>query len=293
MTLLHQVVRIALPVITFFLITLVGMDTTIQAFRQVVRKPKALIVGVLGQYILPLIALSLLKPLHLNPEIGAGLMVIACAPAGGISNVYTYLARANTALSVTLTSLSCAAAVVTMPLLLHEFERVSGYRSRFQIPLKALFVHLVLLLVLPVLCGIWIRHRRAAFVKRWESTLRASGFLSLFLLLAFIVYQASDLFVRHFQNLVAAAAVFILLSMLGGYLLGQVFRLQRQDRFTLVSELGVRNVAISTTVAVTVLSRPEFAVFGTAYFLIEVPILLAVVGLYRKRSSLLSRLTGA
>ncbi len=284
MGLIHIVVPIALPLITFLVVTLIGMDTTVQDFRDVFRSPRALLAGMLGQYVLPLLAAAVIASMHLKPQIAAGMMVIACAPPGGFSNMYTYLARANNALSVTLTFLSCAAAFVTMPLLLHIFQKTPGLDVR--IPIRPLLFQLLLLLVVPVLLGLWMRSRWPAPVLRLKGRLRAGAIVGFLLLLAFIVYQATELFVQHFFTLLGAASIFILFSMIGGYLIGRLSRLAPRDRFTVVSELGVRNVAISTTLAVTVLSRPDFAVFGTAYFIIEAPLLLAAVALYRRSASL-------
>lgn len=288
MGLIHSAVSIVLPVIAFFVVMLIGMDTTVQNFRDVFAAPKALVAGLLGQYILPFVAVGVIASLHLKPEIAAGMMVIACAPAGGFSNMYTYLARANNALSVTLTFLSCAAAAVTMPLLLQIFQNTQQ-SAAMEIPIRLLMVHMVVLLAVPVLLGLWIRTRWPKPVLRYKGNLRAGAIVSFLLLLAFIVFEATDLFVQHFYTLIWAASFFVLCSMCGGYLIGTLFRLAPPDRFTLVSELGVRNVAISTTVVVTVLSRTDFAVFGTAYFIIEAPLLLAAVALYRMSASLAAR----
>lgn len=262
---------------------LVGMDTTVAKFRTVSRKRRALLGGIIGQYVLPFIAICLLRPLQMNQEIAVGMLVIAAAPTGGISNVYTYLAGANTALSIVLTSLSCIAAAITMPLFLRILESTAGYQViNFHIPFQTLAMHLVVLLILPVLIGIYVRHKKASFVEQHHSRLQLAGSLSLFLLIAFVIYQSPDTFLHNIRDIAVASTAFVLLSMLAGFLIGWLLRLENEDRFALISELGVRNVAISTTVAISVLSRAEFAVFGTAYFLLEMPFLLAAVMIYRR-----------
>ena len=272
--------------LTFFLITVVGMETTVDNFRSVAKTPKALLGGILGQYVLPLIAILLLKWIDLKPEISTGLLIIACAPAGGISNVYTYLAKANIELSVTLTAVSCIAAAITTPLMLKICESNGSLPGLgFRIPLGVLLIHLILLLMVPVTLGLFIRHRSPSFVERYKEALKACSFIGLFLLIAFVISQAPQTFVQNVQDVAVAAISFIVLSMLFALLLGMALRLPNKDRFTLISELGVRNVAISTTLAVSVLSRTEFAVFGTAYFLIEMPLLLFAVFAFRKMTS--------
>src|SRR5215831_8028659 len=136
MGLVHDLVRIVLPLLTFFLITVVGMETSVENFSNIAKAPKALIAGILGQYLLPFIAMLMLKWIDLKPEISAGLLVFACAPAGGISNVYTYLAKANVELSVTLTAVSCIAAAITTPVMLKICESSGNLPGLgFRIPL--------------------------------------------------------------------------------------------------------------------------------------------------------------
>src|SRR5262245_48618548 len=114
----QEILNVAIPAITFFLMITVGTDLTTDDFQKVRKDPRALIIGTIGQYLLPLIAFLILKGSHLTPEIASGMILIASAPAGGISNYYSYLARANVALSVVFTALSCLISPLTMPLLL-------------------------------------------------------------------------------------------------------------------------------------------------------------------------------
>src|SRR5262245_3395424 len=118
---LKQIVDVAVPVIVFLTMTAVGLDLSPAEFRRVRERPLVVAAGWIGPLILlPPIAVGLVRFLDLPEKIAAGLLLIAACPVGGISNAYSYLARASTALSVTLTSISCLAAPVTMPLLRSE-----------------------------------------------------------------------------------------------------------------------------------------------------------------------------
>src|SRR5262249_3207625 len=139
--------------------------------------------------------------------------------------------------------------------------------------------------LIPVSLGLFIRHRNPSFVGRYKNRFKACSFIGLFLLIAFVIYQAPSTFVQNVRDVSVAAVGFVVLSMLFALFVGIALRLPNKDRVTLISELGVRNVAISTTIAVSVLSRTEFAVFGTAYFLIEMPLLLLAVFAFRKLTS--------
>ena len=279
---LQSVLNIAIPAIVFFLMLAVGMDLTAEDFRKVRRTPRSFFVGTFCQYLLPLVALLTLKIISPSQEIAAGMILLAAAPGGGISNYYTYLARANVALSVVLTAVSCVAAAITMPVLLRLFEFVLEKRVDFHVPWKILFGQLVLLLVLPVLIGAYIRHVHSSFVAKYDAIFRRVGLFSIAALIAFILQQTSDLFMSQWQEICIVAAVFVGFSMGLGYLSGLVFRLTKKDCFTILIEFGVRNVAIATTAAVVILRKTEFATFAATYFLVEAILILSAIFIGQK-----------
>ncbi len=278
----QSVLDIAIPAITFFLMTIVGMDLTANDFRKVRRSPRSFFVGTLGQYLLPLCALLVLVMLKPIPSIAAGMVLVASAPGGGISNYYSYMAGANVALSVVLTTVSCLCAALTMPLLLSLFQFLLPQSVAYHVPLRILVGQLVLMLVLPVVIGMIVHHYRPAFVARYGKILRRIGFVALGGLIVFIIYQTRALFLASWQGIVEAAAVFILLSMVLGYTAGLLFRLGRRDSFTISIEYGVRNVAITTATAVVILQRTDFASFAALYFLVEAALILLSIAVLRK-----------
>lgn len=274
---LQQILDFAVPVITFLLMITVGLDLTREDFQRVHRSPRALIVGTVGQYCLPLIAFLVLRWIHPTPEIVGGMILIASSPAGGISNFYSYLARANVALSVVLTALSCLMAPLTMPFLIKGFEFALGKRIDFQVPLKLLFGQLLLLIVLPIWIGLILRRRRPDLVSRFEKRFRAIGMFGLACLIGFILFETKDLFLLNWYAITRAAGMFVVFSMIAGYLVSFLFRLTGKDRFTITIEFGVRNIAIATTAAVVILKRTEFATFAATYFLIEAILILSII----------------
>jgi len=281
---LQQILDIAIPWITFFLIAVVGMDITTDDFRSVKSSKKAFLVGTLGQYLLPLcgwLVLMMLKPV---PAVVGGMILIASAPAGGISNYYSFLARANVALSVVLTSTACLLAGITMPAMLNFFQFLHPQSQSYFVPLRVLVKQLFELLIIPVLLGWAIRSWFPRFVHGYSKILRQIGFVMLGILIGFIFYQSSELFRASWLNIVEASVCFIIVSMLFGYIMGSIFRLQRKDVLTLLIEYGTRNVAIATAVAVVVLKRTDFAAFGAIYFLVEAALILPVIAIFRKFS---------
>jgi ACR3 family arsenite efflux pump ArsB len=101
------------------------------------------------------------------------------------------------------------------------------------------------------------------------------------LLLVTILTIEADRVAAMFREVVAFAAVFVAASFAAGWMTGSVVGANGADRFTLAAEFATRNVAIAATIAVTMLGRTEFALFGSVYFLTELPLMLSAVAAWR------------
>ncbi len=209
------------------------------------------------------------------------MLLIAACPVGGISNAFSYLARASTALSVTLTGLSCLFASVTIPLVSAGFELLSGRSLDLAAPIPLLVSQLTLMLGLPVALGMWFRRRLQHSVARHGRALRRTAFIGIAAVLLLIIFQDVGAFVSGLATTVPFAAAFVLLALSVGWLTATVFTRDPRDRFTVAAEFGTRNLTVALTIAVTLLGRAEFARFVTTYALTEIPILLAAVALFR------------
>ena len=105
--------------------------------------------------------------------------------------------------------------------------------------------------------------------------------VGLALLIGFVIVQEAERLAEDFIEISLAVGILTATMILAGWGTGRACALGPQDRFTLGMVFVVRNVAVATAVAVTVLGRTEFAVFATAYFLNQVPILFAALALFR------------
>lgn len=280
---LKAVIDVAVPAIAFTLLTAVGLNLTPADFARVRRAPAVVAAGVLAPLVLlPAIALGLIWLVRPDPFLQAGLLLVAACPIGGISNTYSYLAGASTALAVTLTGLSSALAVVTIPLLTRGFERVLHEPLGAPAPASLLALQVVLILALPVGLGMWLRHRWPEWATGHSTTVQRTAFVLLGALLALVVVSERALVRTLLSQLVLVAAVFVVLSFAAGWLTGALVGAGRADRFTLAAEFATRNIAVATAIAVTLLGRTEFAAFASVYFLTELPLMLGAVIVWRR-----------
>ena len=283
---MKAVLDIAVPVVTAFIMTIVGLDLARADLERVVSRPGVVLGGLLGPlFFLPPIALLVLAVVPMPEEVGAGLLLLAVCPIGGISNAYNYLARAVTALSVTLTGLSCLAAVVTMPLLTHFFEMVRGRPFGFRAPVPSLMLQILGLLVLPVALGMTVRSRAPRFTARYQVALKSAAFGSLGLLLAFILWREWGLFLQNLAAITGASALFVGLAMAAGLLVARGVGADRRERFTLSVEFATRNCAVAVAVAITILGNTRFAIFATNYFFTEAVMVGLLIAVFRARSA--------
>jgi bile acid:Na+ symporter, BASS family len=277
-----MVVDAGVPVLVFSAMVVVGMELTTDDFRRIARQPGTVVAATVGQVILlPAIGWLLVRSFHLQPAVAQGVLLVAACPSGAMANVYTYLARGNVALSVTLTAVSCLAAVLATPLALAVLQAQNGESTGFPVPYGVLAAQLVFLLVLPVLIGMGIRHRWPDVTKRHGRTLLGFSVATLAALLGFVIVQAAEQFASALADLAAAAGVLTVLAFGAGWVTGWASAAGATERFTVGMVFVVRNVGIATAIAVMALGRVDFAVFATAYFLAQVPLLLAVVLVFR------------
>jgi len=270
---LGPVISVAIPAITFVLMAVVGSDLRVEDFRRLLRRSRLVWAGLLlPPVVLPPLALGLIALVHPPAPIAMGLLLIAACPVGGISNTFTYLAGATTTLSVLLTALSCLTAVVTMPAVGAVLGGARHETLVTGVPAPTLFAHLLAAVAVPTTLGLFARARFPAAVDRFRHWLRRVAFALLALLILLIVLSDIRAFVRALPEAVPLAVSFIAASFLVGAGVGVALGAERPDLIALAIEFATRNVAVATMAAVTVMGRVDFAIFGTAYFLTEVPL---------------------
>ena len=275
-------IGLAIPIVVFFVMTIVGLDLTPPDFRQVARRPGLVLGLTLAQSLLiPLVALSLVQGLGLKPTVAVGLLLLAVCPGGGISNYYTYLARANTALSIVLTCTSSLAALATMPTLLVLLSWLMPGALTFHAPLGSLLGQLLLLMTFPVLLGMGVRHLAPSFTQRNCSVFRRLSVVAIAGLVVLVVSQGAQDFARDWLEGSLASALLVCGSTAAGYGVATLFSLGISDRLTVLIEFGVRNAALPTAMAVSLLHQFDLAVMMAIYFLTQVPLVFLSISLYR------------
>ena len=224
----------------------VALELKVEDFRNAFRTPKALALGLIGHHVLfPAMTYGLVWLLQPQPSIALGMILVSSCPAGHISNFLVHFSRGNTALSVSVSALSTAVAMVMTPLNfafwgnLHPIT--SGLMKEVAMSPWEMLEVIVLLLGVPLVLGMWVARRFPGFTRRIHQPMK---WLSLLVLVGFIVGALAANF-QHFLAYVhfVVLVVFIhnLLALATGYGLSAATGLPERDRRAITFEMGIQN----------------------------------------------------
>lgn len=259
-----------------------GAALTFRDLGDELRRPRYLILAVICQFVLmPLLAFGLAAVLQLSPGQALGLMILGCMPGGTTSNLFTYFAKANLAFSVVITIMTTLVAIIVTPLLLVLYGGVLA--NGVEIPLSNVVVSLVVL-ILPVVLGMWLRRRNANVGATIELIGSVLGVFFILLLLVTWVPRNWQLLLESPWQVYLAAIALPLLGMLGAYGYGRVIGLKVPDRRTLSLEIGIVNGPLA--IGIVVLSftgdlQQEVLLLPALYSLFVVVTATAVTLMYR------------
>lgn len=242
--------QVLLALLLVVLMVGMGATLTVDAFREVVRKPRGPLIGLASQFgWMPLIAFGLAHALALPPELAIGLIVVGCTPGGTTSNLFTYYARADLALSITMTALSSVAAVVLMPLALRVYAAPFS-SATLVVPYTNIAATLALMLV-PMGIGMAVRHRSPAAAARVERAGSVAGLAVLALLIGTGLVRNGHLLVESPPTVYAAALGLGVVGFGLGYLSARLGGLGPAARRAVAFETGIQNSPLALGILMT------------------------------------------
>ncbi len=233
-----------------------GITLSIDDFKRVLIIPRSVATGMAAQFLLmPLCAWTLAHILDLPVPFKVGLILVACCPGGTASNVVTYLARANVALSVLMTMCSTAAAVVLTPLL-------TGWLAGEYVPVDgwALFMSMIKIVLLPLVMGISLHHLFPRAVRYVLPVGPLVAVIVIALICASIIGSNAGAVKESGLVLLSAVAMLHLSAFTSGYLFAWLFGYGEIIRRTISIEVGMQNSGLATVLAKNHFSDPLTAI---------------------------------
>ncbi|GAA1491077.1 bile acid:sodium symporter family protein [Brachybacterium sacelli] len=256
-----------------------GLTLTIPDFALVVRRPLPVLIGVVAQYvIMPLVGLGVSVLLQLPPELAVGVILVGCAPGGTSSNVISYLSKADTALSVTMTSISTLLAPIFTPLL-------TLWLAGSYLPIAAgdMAMSIVQMVLIPVIGGIVVRLLLSRLVDRVLPALPWVSVVGISLVVIAVVSGSTEAIVSAGALVLLAVVLHNGIGYLCGYWLARLLKQGERAARTTSIEVGMQNSGLAATLAATAFS-PAAALPG-AIFSIWHNLSGAVLAMYYRRSA--------
>ncbi|MBN8560394.1 MAG: bile acid:sodium symporter family protein [Leptolyngbya sp. UWPOB_LEPTO1] len=261
---------VLLPLALAIVMLGMGLSLVAEDFKRITRDPKAVAVGTICQLLLlPLIGILITLVVPMQPAIAVGLIVLAVCPGGPSSNLITYLAKGDVALSVTLTALSSIATVFTIPIFTNlALQYFLGQSAAIALPIGQTMLQIFLITLLPTAIGMAIRHQFPDTARRLEKQMSrlAIGLLALIIVLL-LVREGSKL--PGFLVQVGIGVVLLnLLATLAGFLVGKLFRLPLAQQICIAIEVGIQNGTLAIAITAGLLNNPDMAVPAAVYSLL-------------------------
>jgi len=261
---------VVIPVCLFLIMMGMGLTLITNDFKRVLKYPKAVGIGLTNQLILlPIIGFALANIIPLRPEYAVGVMLLVLCPGGTTSNLFTYLAKGDVALSVTMTAIASVITVFTIPIVL-SFSLIyfMGSGSEFELPVVKTVLTLVVLTIVPISIGMLIKRYAPKVADRSQVYVSRFGVIFLTFLVLFLGYVQRDIIVDAF---IATGPVSLLLNvstMALGYYSSKWFGLNLAQRTSVTLEVGLQNSTLSIFMALTLLSNYDMSMMPAIYTLV-------------------------
>jgi BASS family bile acid:Na+ symporter len=224
-----------------------GTELSLSDFAQVLRMPKGVIVGVVCHYsIMPLVGFTLANIFHFPPEIAAGIILVGCCPSGLASNVMSYLAKANLALSVSVTTVSTLLAPFLTPLLMRLLA------GRFvEVHWQAMVWDITRMVIFPVIAGLLFHYLLRGKFGWLDKAMPVISMAGIVMTITVITAAGRDSLLKVGLLLLLATLIHNVTGYVLGYWAGRLLKFSERDCRTIALEVGMQNAGMASGLALT------------------------------------------
>lgn len=260
---------IGLPIAIGIVMLGLGLSLTRADFTRVREAPRAVIVALgLQMLFLPLLAYGLIRLFDLAPLLAVGVMLLAASPGGTTAGMFSYLFRGDVALNVTLTAVNSVLTIVTLPL-------ITGWAvGHFNAQSEGVGVQLgkfggvVVLVLLPVAIGMWLRSVRPQIAERAERPIKAFAIVFLVVVAIGAIVAERDNIVEYTRSAGLLVTILCALALSVGYAVARGLRLDRAQGVAAAYEVGIQNTTLAMTLALSVMGSTEIAIPAAVYSIV-------------------------
>jgi BASS family bile acid:Na+ symporter len=235
-------------IVPFLSLIMLGMGVTlsVDSFIAVLKKPSVVLLGTLMQYtIMPLAAWIVCLVLKLPTDLAAGVILLGCCPGGTASNVISYLAKADVALSIVLTSVSTLLAFLATPFLTWVF-----IGQTVDVDVTGMLVSVVNVVIVPVVLGLAINYFFEKRINAVREVFPAISATAIVIIIAVIIGTNSANLEQSGPLILLAVILHNGLGLAGGYWVSKALKLSETEARTIAIEVGMQNSGLSVALAI-------------------------------------------
>ena len=275
-----MIIDIFLPLSLIFIMFTLGLGLTLNDFMNLIRMPKAFIVGIMNQMLLlPITAFIIVSLMGLTKEMAVGMMILASCPGGVTSNMLTKIAKGDTALSISYTAVISILTIFTLPII--TGLSMNHFMGEETPPLSVLSLGITMFLItaLPVGIGLLVRFKNKNFADSFE--IIATKISTILFIIIIIGALASEwnTFINNLIQLGPAIFLLMVIMITIGYKSSNWYKMNNEQAVTVAIESGIQNATVGITIGniiinpgtgLSILSIPS-GVYGILMYFICLP----------------------
>lgn len=231
----------------------VALELKFSDFGYLLKKPKAIFIGLISQLILlPLLTFLLILVLEPSPSMALGMMLVAACPGGNVSNFYTSLSNGNIALSISLTAITSSLAFLSTPLNFtfwaNQYAPTASILRAVELDIVDVIITVIFILVIPLILGMWVNNKFPATTSRIAKPIKR---LSILIFAAFVVGALSsnfDHFVNYIFNFLFVVFVHNALALSTGFSFARLMGLGQSETRSITIETGIQNSGLALVI---------------------------------------------
>lgn len=256
-----------------------GLTLKLQDFKIIFSRPKDVVIGCLAQFVvMPLLAWGLVRLFQLDEALAVGVVLVGCCPGGTASNVITYLAKGDLALSVGITSVSTLLAPLLTPLLTWALAGKS-----IDVDVMSMFLSILWVVILPIVMGLLVKWIWPNFIERTIDYLPAFSSIAIALIVAIIISANASKLLAGGLLIVLVVMLHNIFGLCLGYLAGWMLRLSEPKKRAISIEVGMQNSGLASSLATIHFAAYPLATIPGAIFSVWHNLSGAAVAYYFRR----------
>ena len=240
----YKLSNLIIPLIQIIMFGM-GTSMSLKDFAGVIKTPKGVVIGVGSQFIImPMMGFTLASMTNFSPEIAAGIVLIGCSPSGLASNVMSYLAKANLALSITVTGITTLLAPFVTPVLM---KLLAG--ALVEIDVLKMMWDIIKMIIIPIGAGLIfnkILHGKSQWLDKAMPIVSMAGIA---FIITIITAAGRESLLTIGPALMGVVLVHNLFGYMLGYWSGRLFRMPERDCRTIALEVGMQNAGLASGIA--------------------------------------------